>query len=431
MQHLLKRKGYYYFNRRVPSSMKLYDCRETVRIALKTDSHREAARLAFKHNEKLEDYWDNLIQTGQTFNKSDYEKATKHSQLFGFNYLTNNQLAKESIENIYARLLQVEKSNYNDQMMTSVLGGVEKPTLTLDAALDYFLEFSKGKNLNKSENQIRKWTHQRTRAMRYFISCIGNKDVSSLTRGDTLKFRDWWINKIEKEELLPLSANKSIIQVKTIVECVNDNLSLNVDTKNIFKKLLLDEGEENRRPSFTTEFIISTLLNPKNLSGLNDEAKNVLYAIAETGAGISEQTSLEPEDIQLDCEIPHIIIQPKRKLELKTKYRKRIIPLVGFALQAFQSYPKGFTSYFSKPDVLSATINKYLKENNLLPSNKHSVYSLRHSFQERLLTVNAPERIQADLMGHKFHRPLYGEGGSLATKYDWMKKIKLLNYEKR
>lgn len=39
--------------------------------------------------------------------------------------------------------------------------------------------------------------------------------------------------------------------------------------------------------------------------------------------------------------------------------------------------------------------------------------------------VDTPDRIQADLMGHKFHRPKYGDGASLNHKLEWMKRIQL------
>lgn len=60
-----------------------------------------------------------------------------------------------------------------------------------------------------------------------------------------------------------------------------------------------------------------------------------------------------------------------------------------------------------------------------MPTDQHSSYSLRHIFQDRILSVNCPDRIQADLMGHKFNRPVYGAGATLAHKLEWMEKVKL------
>jgi len=66
-----------------------------------------------------------------------------------------------------------------------------------------------------------------------------------------------------------------------------------------------------------------------------------------------------------------------------------------------------------------------LRENKLLPSETHTTYSLRHSFQDSLLAANAPDRLQADLMGHKFQRPAYREGTTLAHKLEWLQKIQV------
>ena len=222
------------------------------------------------------------------------------------------------------------------------------------------------------------------------------------------------------------SANKEIIICKVIIESVVENLNLQVDMIQLFKKLTFEkEDQEGKRLPFTTTHIREVLLNPAKLEGLEHQAKAVLFAFAETGAGLSELAGLLPEDIRLNDPIPHIAITPRKHTGLKTKYRKRTIPLVGYALDAFQSCPEGFYKYRDKPDFLSSLLSKFLREHNLLPSNKHTVYSLRHSFQDRLLAVNTPDRIQAQLMGHKFPRQSYGEGGTLAHKFEWLEKIKL------
>jgi hypothetical protein len=55
-------------------------------------------------------------------------------------------------------------------------------------------------------------------------------------------------------------------------------------------------------------------------------------------------------------------------------------------------------------------VSNYLSEHHLFPPDQHRVYSLRHSFQDRLLAVHTPDLIQADLMGHKFRRPMFRDG---------------------
>ncbi len=83
----------------------------------------------------------------------------------------------------------------------------------------------------------------------------------------------------------------------------------------------------------------------------------------------------------------------------------------------------GFPRYHDKADSLSALVNKVLDGRGLRPEPGQSLYSLRHTFEDRLTAVNAPDKIIACLMGHKWSRPRYGVGPSLELKRDWLAKI--------
>ena len=412
--HLLYLHGWYYFNRRVPSDLKEYDNRTYVRISLKTDSRKEAIRLSSMQNEHIEAYWAQLISTNQKFNSSNWKSFNRQGRIARFIPSGSEHALQSSGSGIiYPKPTIKTQSGH----LTS--------ELSLSQALEKYWRFEKPKTLNKSPNQIRKWENPRKLAIKNLIACIGDIPLQAITREDMLTFREWWLTRMATEELSARTVNKNLVLLKTIVESLNDNLNLSMDTKQLFKRMFLPDDSQEQRLPFTKEFITESLLNPSNLKGLNEQAKWVLHAIAETGAGISEQVGLMPEDIILNHPIPHIIIVPRHKKALKTKYRKRVIPLVGFALDAFKACPEGFTQYRDRPDSLSGVIGSFLREKKLLPSSQHSVYSLRHSFQDRLLAVNAPDRVQADLMGHKFNRPSYGEGASLEQKFDWLEKIKL------
>jgi integrase len=97
---------------------------------------------------------------------------------------------------------------------------------------------------------------------------------------------------------------------------------------------------------------------------------------------------------------------------LKSANARRIIPLFGISLKAFRANPDGFPRYADNPS-LSDTVNKFLRENKLLESDKHTMYSLRHSFEDRLLGAGTDERIRRDLMGHRLTRERYGKGADL------------------
>jgi len=414
VNYLLHLHGRYYFNRRVPLDLKGIDSRIYVRTALKTDSKREALQLIGSQNARLESYWKYLIENNQRHHTALWRDFNSPSRLARFLVTGDNAPSIPYVVPTAPRPSVVEISQ-----------SPPANNAKLSNCLEKYWRFEKPKTLNKSDNQIRKWKNPRILAIKNLISCIGDRPVAAITREDMLSFREWWMERVAREEVGPLTVNKNMILTKTILESLNDNLALGLDIRHMFRKMLLQNDTQLRRLPFESQYIVETLLNPENLKGLNEQARWVLHAIAETGAGISEQVGLLPEDIILDHEVPHIVIVPRHKKALKTKYRKRSIPLVGYALEAFKACPDGFTHYRDRPDALSGVLSSYLRENNLLPTPHHTVYSLRHSFQDRLLSVNAPDRVQADLMGHKFNRPSYGDGASLKQKLEWLAKIQL------
>lgn len=425
MDYLLSRNGNYYYNRRVPETFREYDPRERIRISLNTDSRKTARRLALEKNAELEAYWISLLQTGEKHSESKYKTLVNRAQILGFTYYHNALLALQPLQEIISRYQFLEQEKLNKAHVEAVLGSEEKPTIRLNDILPKFYELSKEKLIDKSSDQIRKWKNPRALAIKNFIDCTGNKALTELTRLDIVAFKNWWIDLIDNEGYVSNTANKQLVNVKTIVTTVADHYNLDINAEHIFKKLEIKRDDARKRPPFSTQFILDTLLVAENLKGLNIQARNALYAFSETGACIAELVGLLPEDIRLNAEIPHIVIVSRKYTSQKTKYRRREIPLVGFALDAFKECPNGFTDYVGKPDNLSATLNNYLRENNLFPSEDHTVYSLRHSFQDRLLATKALDREQADLMGHKFERPDYGEGVTLSQKLECLQKIQL------
>ena len=104
--------------------------------------------------------------------------------------------------------------------------------------------------------------------------------------------------------------------------------------------------------------------------------------------------------IVFDAPIPFIRIRAEGRV-LKTEHSERDIPLVGLALDAMRRHPSGFPRYFDKGSNLSATLMKHFKRHSLLPSERHSIYSIRHSFKDRLKAVEAPEELIDEMMGHR------------------------------
>jgi integrase len=155
---------------------------------------------------------------------------------------------------------------------------------------------------------------------------------------------------------------------------------------------------------------------------LNAEARRVIYLVTESGLRLSEACNLSRATIRLDAPVPHIRVQPEGR-EIKTDQSQRDVPLVGVALKAMREQPEGFPRYRDKADSLSALVNQALEVRGLRPEPGQSLYSLRHTFEDRLTALEAPEKVVASLMGHKWHRPRYGLGPSLEQKREWLNRI--------
>lgn len=153
------------------------------------------------------------------------------------------------------------------------------------------------------------------------------------------------------------------------------------------------------------------MLAPGALSGLNTEARCILLGMVNTGYRPSESVGLLREHIRLDTDIPHISIEPTGRT-LKNQASRRIIPLTGVSLEAFKECPDGFPRY-RDGDSYSEIINRYLEVKKLRESPDHTMYSLRHSLEDRLLATETDERIRRDILGHSLGRQRYGKGGSL------------------
>ncbi|WEK36922.1 MAG: hypothetical protein P0Y53_05345 [Candidatus Pseudobacter hemicellulosilyticus] len=102
-----------------------------------------------------------------------------------------------------------------------------------------------------------------------------------------LKFRNWRTERIDKEELVSGSANKDFIYCKMIITTVAENLKIQIDMANLFRKLLVTKDDSIKHLPFESSSIVSKLLNSDNLKGLNEQSKCVLHAFAETGVRLA------------------------------------------------------------------------------------------------------------------------------------------------
>jgi integrase len=216
------------------------------------------------------------------------------------------------------------------------------------------------------------------------------------------------------------TANKSLSHIGGMIRAVNKRLKLGLD--NVFSDTRLEGGKDGSRRPFDPDFIRDVILPAGQLHRLNDDARDVIMIVMETGARPSEIVNLTKNRIMLDADIPFIRVEAEDRL-LKTEHSERDVPLIGMALEAMRRHPVGFPRYFDKGDDFSAAAMKHFKKHKLLPTNKHSIYSFRHSFEDRMKAVEAPERLIDEMMGHAIDKPKYGDGYGLKLKLKYLQAI--------
>jgi integrase len=437
--YLIQRNGYWQYFRRVPKAYAGLGGKSsfvvlTTKIAVADDrTGAKAARIAARLNEQQEARWRSLASG--TPDKQRWQDAVSIARSFGVDYLTPDEAARREVSEMLVRIetLKVGERRTDVATVDAVLGGVEKPRVMLSDLIKEYEAASKTDMAAMSVNQLRKWRNGKKASVDKFIEVRTDKALSDLSRADFTGYADHWEARVISGEINAGTANKSISHVTGMVRAVNKRLRLGLDPS-IFTETRLEGGRDGNRSPFTVEHIRNVILAPGALDGLNEEAKDVVYIVMETGCRPSEIVNLSKSRIKLDAEIPHIRVEAEGRL-LKTEHSERDIPLVGLALEAMKRHPNGFPRYLDNGDNLSATLMKHFKKNKLLPKvsedtplkkrPKYGVYSFRHSLKDRLKAVECPEEMIDELMAHANGKPKYGDGYGLKLKARYIQSIAL------
>ncbi len=441
-RYLQKRAdGGYRYRRRVPDRFEGLDPRRFVRLSLHT-ADLAIARLRRAHEGALQaaqeaaddELWAALSAGSEAeAARRRYEAARARAGALGFAYATAAALAAtEPVAGLVARIEALAAAAGPGGApaakaldVDALLGGVEEPRLTVSAAHDLYLkDIAAGERRAKSPAQYASWRKVKARAAANFIAVVGDKPLDEITRADAQKFWRWWQDRIDGGQVAPNSAARDFGNMRKLYAEAMRWID-RPDAPNPFRNLSFTGGPVNSRPPFAADFIRDRLLAGEALAGLNADARGILLALVETGCRPSEIANLRPASIRLDAPVPHIRIEPGPGLEIKTRSSIREIPLVGVSLAALAAHPEGFPRYYDRATQLSAALQKYLRGKGLLPTARHSVYSLRHSFEDRMKEAGIDYGLRCRLMGHATDRPVYGAGGSLEWQAGELGRIAL------
>lgn len=407
-----KRGKSLYLYKRVPKRFESIESRKFIWLSLHTDSPSAADQKADVVWARMVDAWEAKLAGDTSDADERFAAARDLASAHGFRYMRADKVAELPTDELLQRIEAVSGATDKPDMKeaAALLGGAAEPEITITRALKHYWTLTADKVIGKSDDQLRRWRNPRIKAIRNLVAVIGDKPISAITGDDMLDFRSWWVERLEVEGLTANSANKDLTHLSDVLKTVNrlKRLGLVLPLSDLHFK----EGEAKQRPPFSDSWIRDKILVPGALDGLNEEARCILLAMVNTGARPSELAALTANQIRLKDHVPHISIEPVGR-QLKSANARRVIPLCGVSLGAMRKFPTGFPRYNKSASSLSATVNKYLRGAGLLETPRHTLYGLRHSFEDRMLAAGIDERIRRDLMGHTLNRERYGKGASL------------------
>lgn len=405
-----------------------------VRQCLHTDSHSEAlAKAAAVEANKVAE-WEAALAGDEKNAAKHFAAAKKLAETHGFVYTPAPDIAEQNLADVVKRLNAVNgpAGITSPTVVEAVLGGVPEVFPTIREVMQRYFDLTKTRHLKKSPAQLKRWRQKRIRAVENLLSVLSTPDhaggyrdivVSEISREDAIKFRDWWSARVEGG----LKLNTANRDISSLSELLRTWARLtNTEFDDPFAGLNLEGKDQSARPAFSLAWIKQQILADGALDGLNDEARDVFLVMINTGLRPSEITDAPIDDFVLSDKIPHIRVAPNGR-ELKVSHTMRDIPLLGVSLLAAQRIAGrgGIARYTHKASGWSAAVNKYLKTNGLRESPDHVVYSIRHYVENALLAAKVDDRVRADILGHKYQRPRYGDGGGLKGRRDALKLIAL------
>lgn len=252
------------------------------------------------------------------------------------------------------------------------------------------------------------------------VEALGRGDplLSSLTREDARKVRNEMLDRFKAtgrgrgEKVSPATVSRELSILAAVVNLAKVEFGLPDTFANPFHKLPVARSAkgqgvkaDDKRHPLPPDVLKE--VRRRVLVGASPDLALVWRLIEGTGCRIAEVTGLLVADVDVTGEFPHIRIEANDARRLKTDASRRVVPLVGDALQAAKDalkLPREGLVLFPKygrsrgSDAASAALMKHIRRVTVDP--RHVVHSLRHNMKDRLIVAEVSSLDQNLILGH-------------------------------
>ena len=390
--HCFRKDGIFYFERRVPSDLREHYTRPKISYSLRTRQQRVAAARARRAAERLDEYWYHL-----RLSRSD---------------LPRRHLVRDPGTSSAIGPLAQEAGGSADER-SSVDEG-----LSLSEATRLYLRM-------KGTDRPVTFRRAAERACGYVVEVCGDKDICSYTRRDATSFRDALVAR----GLAGSSITRVLATVRAVINLAAGELGIAIT--NPFSNLYYDRKAGVQDRAALPVSAIKAVQEER--VRMDDELRWLAALVSDSGMRLGEAAGLVHNDLLLDGEIPHVIIEEKPWRRLKNAGSSRKVPLVGASLWAAKritaasadgtfAFPRYNRGDQTNANSASAALNKWMRP--LVPE-RCTIHSFRHSMRDRLRAVECPAEIvdqiggwQTEGVGHA-----YGSGYPLQVLHKWLKAV--------
>ena len=371
---LFRKRGVYYFERRVPVELSAHYSSPKIVKSLKTKNVKRANKLARQLADRLDDHW-----------------ALLRGDLFS--------------------------SMIGDQQRHVASLPVQKSPMTIQDALSEYLR-------HKGQGKGDRFRRYAERSVGYLIQFAGSKSLTDYSRADANTLRDALIDR----GLVASSIKRNFEVVRSVFNVAAKEAGL--DLVNPFSRVILSSAPPGRKRKpipLSDIWKIQRLCYEKD-----DDIRWLIALLSDTGMRLAEAAGLAKQDVFLDTETPYAQVCERPWRPLKTRSSERYVPLVGAALwaaqRAYESSPNEylFPRYCSdggcKADYASNALNKWIKGQL---SERHVVHGFRHSLRDRLREIECPSDMIDQIGGWRTLGvgTQYGNGFTVSLMCKWMLKI--------